>query len=416
MKKGSYCKVAVVLRLAYGSGRDILYGISRYARKHYRWQLHIINFSGDDTLDEIRRAERKGVDGIIANGLDNAVIADHFSRSATPLVVIGARSPGLRRRINALAFVRNDDADIGRFGANYLSSLGLARSYGFVDWTATGYASILRREGFMSRFNGTGADVRTYSTTANLENGSLEDITALSQWLAGLPKPAAVMAVHDLRAIHVLEAAALSGIKIPRELALIGVDNDELLCDTAEPTLTSIAPDHIHLGELAAEALNGLMTDVRSRTSRAGSHRLHALTIRSSVKTIVERQSAKPVTPATRLVEQATAFIRRNALKGIGAMDVVNHLGVSRRLADMRFRQFTGQSILAAILKARLDEVKRRLRDTDTPIAKLTAACGFKGENYAKKLFRSRFGMSMSAWRAQHSLPPHSCGVGRLVL
>ena len=390
MKKGKVCKVAVVLRLAFGSGRDILYGISRYARKHCRWQLHIINFTGDDTLNEIRRAERKGVDGIIANGLDNAVIADHFSHSATPLVVIGARSPGLQRRMNALAFVRNDDVDIGRFGANYLSSLGLARSYGFVDWASNGYASILRREGFLTHFNGTDVDVRTYSTTADLENGSLEDITALSQWLADLPKPAAVMAVHDLRAIHVLEAADMAGIRIPRDIALIGVDNDELLCDTAEPTLTSIAPDHIRLGELAAEALDGLMR---------GAPRRHALTIRSSVKTIVERQSAKPVTPATRLVEQATAFIRRNALKGIGAMDVVNHLGVSRRLADARFRQFTGQSILAAILKVRLDELKRRLRDTETPIAKITAACGFKGENYAKKLFRSRFGMSMSEWR-----------------
>jgi len=202
------------------------------------------------------------------------------------------------------------------------------------------------------------------------------------------------MAVHDLRAIHVIEAAAMANIRIPRDLALIGVDNDELLCDTAEPTLTSIAPDHIRLGELAAETLNDLMNDTNRR---------HALTIRSSVKTIVERQSAKPVTPATRLVQQATVFIRRNALKGIGAMDVVNHLGVSRRLADTRFRQFTGQSILSAILKIRLDEVKRRLRDTDTPIAKITTACGFHGENYAKKLFKSRFGISMTAWRTRNN-------------
>ena len=335
------------------------------------------------------------MDGIIANGLDNTLIASHLSRSSTPLVVIGARSPGLRRRMKNLAFVRNDDVDIGRFGAAYLTSLGLARSYGFVDWAATGYASILRREGFMARFNGTDADVRIYSPTADLEKGSLEDITALSKWLSALPKPTAVMAVHDLRAIHVIEAAAMANIRIPRDLALIGVDNDELLCDTAEPTLTSIAPDHIRLGELAAEALNGLLN---------GTNLHHSLTIRSSAKTIVERQSAKPVTPATRLVQQASAFIRRNALKGISAVDVVNHLGVSRRLADARFRQFTGQSILAAILKMRLDEVKRRLRDTDTPIAKITAACGFKGENYAKKLFRSRFGMSMRAWRARNAV------------
>ena len=394
MKKGAYCKVAVVLRLAYGSGRDILYGISRHARKHCRWQLYIINFAGNDTLAEIQRAERKGLDGIIANGLDNALLSSHLSSSSTPLVVIGARSSDLQRRMTNLVFVRNDDTGIGRFGADYLSSLGRARSYGFVDWTATGYASMLRREGFLEYFKGKDTDVRTYSTTADLEKGSLEDITSLSKWLSSLPKPTAVMAVHDLRAIHVLEAAAMSGIKIPRELALIGVDNDELLCDTAEPTLTSIAPDHIHLGELAAEALNGMMREPSRHRTR---------TIRSNVKTIVERQSAKPVTPATQLVERAMSFIRRNAIKGISTMDVVNHLGVSRRLADVRFRQFTGQTILSTILKIRLDEVKRRLRDTETPIAKITTACGFRGENYAKKLFKSRFGVSMSAWRSQNN-------------
>ena len=168
----------------------------------------------------------------------------------------------------------------------------------------------------------------------------------------------------------------------------------QLLCDTAEPTLTSIAPDHIRLGELAAEALNGMMREPSRHRTR---------TIRSNVKTIVERQSAKPVTPATQLVERAMSFIRRNAIKGISTMDVVNHLGVSRRLADVRFRQFTGQTILSTILKIRLDEVKRRLRDTETPIAKITAACGFRGENYAKKLFKSRFGVSMSAWRSQNN-------------
>jgi transcriptional regulator GlxA family with amidase domain len=121
------------------------------------------------------------------------------------------------------------------------------------------------------------------------------------------------------------------------------------------------------------------------------------------VKTVIERQSTRNVTPSAQLVERATSYIRRNALKGIGAVDVVRHLGVSRRLADVRFRQATGQSILSAIMKTRLDEVKRRLRDTDMPIAKITAACGFHGENYAKKLFKSRFGVSMTKWRAQRT-------------
>ena len=85
MKKGRTCKIAVVLRLAFGSGRDILYGVSRYARRHCRWRLHIINFAGDDTLEEIRLAERKGLDGIIANGLDNALTVTVTSPSPLQL-------------------------------------------------------------------------------------------------------------------------------------------------------------------------------------------------------------------------------------------------------------------------------------------------------------------------------------------
>ena len=385
-------KVAVVLRLSYGSGRDLLYGISCYAKKHCRWRFHIINFTDDATLDEIRRAEDEGIDGIIANGVDNESIARFLSKSRTPLTVIGARSPGLRRRRENIAFVRNDDVAIGRYGAAYLSSLGHFRTYGFVARShgTFHYVSQLREEGFRSHFAGKAAYVRTYATDTSVERGSFADISPMAAWLDALPKPAAVMAVDDLRATHALEAAAVAGIKVPKDLAVIGVDNDELLCEMTEPPLTSIAPDHVRLGELAAGTLDRLMRVAPLK---------HTFTLRSTAKTLAERQSAKSVTPSVHLVERATAYIRRNATKGIGAEDVIRHLGVSRRLADLRFRQLTGETILSAILRIRLAEVKRRLKDTDTPIAKITVACGFKGENYAKKLFRSRFGTSMTEFR-----------------
>jgi len=85
--KRSVRNVAVVLRLAFGSGRDLMYGIARYARKHCNWQLHVINFAGDETLDELRLAECRDLDGIIANGLDNDALATHLCKSATPLAV-----------------------------------------------------------------------------------------------------------------------------------------------------------------------------------------------------------------------------------------------------------------------------------------------------------------------------------------
>ena len=391
-KKKQIKRIAVVLRLSYESGRDLLYGISLYAKRRCHWLFHIINFAGDSTLAELQRTEDEGVDGIIANGVDNHAIAGFLSRSATPLVVIGARSPGLGRRMSNLAFVRNDDVAIGKYGAAYLAALGRFRSYGFIARSKDmfNYAPALREEGFRAYFVNKGVEVCTYHTDVGIKRGSYADIAAMAEWLRSLPKPAAIMAAHDLRATHALEAAAAAGIKIPKDVAIIGVDNDEVLCDTSDPTLTSIAPDHVHLGEIAAETLSRLMRTVPCRRT---------FTIRSTTKTIVERMSARPIAPASRLVEQAMVFIRKNASNGIGAIDVVRHLGVSRRLADLRFKQLTGDSILGAILKVRLATLRKRLRETDMPIAKLTASCGFRCENYAKKLFRSRFGMSMTEFR-----------------
>lgn len=384
-------KIAVLLRLYYASGRDILYGISQYARTKCRWRLHVVNFSGESSADDIEEAIANGeVDGIIANGVDNPATAAVLDASDMPLVVIGARPPCLARKAT-VAFVHNDDIAIGRYGATYLASLGRFRSYGFVARSVDhfNYVSVLRERGFRAELKDTANDVHTYTTAEGVTRGSYDDITALGEWLKALPKPAAVMAAHDQRAVHVIEAATASGLRIPDEIALIGVDNDELLCETAEPTLTSIAPDHVHLGELAAATLRKVM----SRPSAE-----HQETL-SSAKTIVERQSARHVIPAAQLVERATAYIRHNATKGISAADVVRQLGVSRRLAEVRFKQLTGGTILDALLTTRLEALKRRLREVDSPIARLSAACGFKCEIYAKRLFKKRFGVSMSEWR-----------------
>ena len=387
-------KVAVVLRLSYASGRDLLYGISLYARRRCRWQFRIINYSGDATADEMRRAFADGVDGIIANGLDNEAFAKCLWPSRVPLCVIGARSGGLGRRTANLAFVRNDDVGIGRFGAEYLSHLGRFRSYGYVGQREHVYVSRLRREGFASYFAGRGLDVRSYQEPPGVALGSITDLAALGEWLKSLPRPAAVMAVHDLRAEQVAEAAAAADVRIPKDVALIGVDNDELICETATPMLTSIAPDHVKLGEVAAETLSRLMATPSRRT----------FTVHSSSKSMVERQSAKPIAPAVQLVERAQQFIRRNAVRGIGVRDVVRHLGCSRCLADLRFREVAGESILSAILKRRLAEVERLVRETDIPVGKITAACGFGAKNYAKRLFKSRFGCSMSEYRGKSRL------------
>ena len=109
------------------------------------------------------------------------------------------------------------------------------------------------------------------------------------------------------------------------------------------------------------------------------------------------------VVDAAKLDEEADAAVDEHAFEGITAADVVARLHVSRSLADLRFREVTGTSILEAILARRLDEVKRLLRETNLRISEIAARCGYRDANYLKNLFKKRTGMSMREWRAQSS-------------
>lgn len=390
--------VGVRLQLSFASGRDILYGISRVARASCHWNLRQLPPSPDESAD----SNFDGLDGVITS----EPLPAEFVRANPdlPIVVIGTREPWLGRRMNALTFVRNDDRDIGRYGAEYLMGLGRFRSFGFVSTNVPYYCSILRDEGFSAHLDKWAKACDRFGPSS-ARDGSPEDIAALGEWLAKLPKPAAVMSVHDLRATHVLEAAQLANIDVPRQLAVIGVDNDELLCDFTKPQLTSISPDHVHEGELVAEEMKRLLAD--------RGHRHLPRTVRSKLKTIVERDSTAAITPAARLADEAVEFIRRNALSGIRARDVVRQLGVSRRLADLRYRECTGTSILDTILDVRLNEIKRRLKSSTAPIRKITAACGFTGEAHAKRIFKKRFGLSMRDYRHAESTCRSSSVIAR---
>ena len=200
------------------------------------------------------------------------------------------------------------------------------------------------------------------------------------------------MAPHDIWATRIVEAAEIADIKIPDSLAVIGVDNDRVYCETSRPMITSITPNHARIGELAAKALKKLMQ------SPSKAKRPMQIMSPSNHK-IIERQSTKPISPVAQLVNRAESFIRQNATKGISSADVAADLGVSRRLADLRFRQTTGKSILEAILERRFDEMEHLLQFTDIPIGKVIASCGFNTASNAKTLFKKRYGVSMSEFR-----------------
>ena len=125
----------------------------------------------------------------------------------------------------------------------------------------------------------------------------------------------------------------------------------------------------------------------------------HPSSLFVGIKAVIRRESTAELSQSGKLVQKAVAYIRRHALEGIGVADVVAHLKVSRRLADLRFRELQHTSIGEEIMRIRLAEVQRLLRTTKDPIDAIAAKCGYENPNYLKNLFRKRFSMTMRDFR-----------------
>lgn len=385
-------RIAILVRLRFASGRDILYGVQRYASRHFNWQLHIINNFDGNTVLELHKLINEGLDGLIVNGIVFPEIGRLIGSLSIPTVVFGGRTPEMGRRTKALAFVRADSQAVGALAARYINGLGTFHAYGYVPTNQPSYASDLRQQGFVRELNRIGKTVAVFPPVHERTDGSVDEINAIGKWLLSLPKPAAILAAFDQRALHTIQAATHVGLKVPRDFSILGVDNDVLLCEFAKPPLTSVQIDHARLGEITARELERIITTTGCTRVR---------TVKTQETQIIERESAKPVAPSIKLVERALDYIDRNALKGIKASDVSAHLRVSRSLLDLRFRESTNTSVNRAILDRKFAEVKRLLSETSTPISKITQSCGFKSTNTAKNLFKTRFGCSMSEWRTR---------------
>jgi len=372
--------IVLLMRLSMRSGRDILHGFSSFVqRERCHWRLHVFNSDHDRLSDYLGGALSSGVGGVVAHGMVRPAQA-LLSEIRAPLVRLGSPSPG-SDGAGPIAYVYGNETAIGRMGAAHLESQGPFQTLGFVG---ADYCPA-RAEAFRAALSPRHADIRIYESRIQGDAG----VAALAEWLRTLPRPSAVMAAWDDVALRVLEAAERAGMRVPRDLAVLGVDNDELLCETSLPTLSSVDVDYVRMGALAADSLRRMLAN----PDQPVPHRFAPAT------GVVERQSTHSVAPGQTLAKRAAAFIRYNATRGIGAADVAAHLGASRSLVDSAFRKGTGESVQGMILRLRLEAMKEKLRGTDLPIARIASSCGFRTPTHAMALFKRRFGCSMREWR-----------------
>ena len=371
--------VLILLTKSGASCRDFLTGFSRFARGRLDWHVRLRHGSDlNDASIELFTGP-SGYDGIVTDEDMFLLRPELASNPNTALVVFGTY-----REMTTpapLVFVQNDNALIGRFGARHLMQLGRFRTFGFVTTERRHAWSDIRAEAFSAELSSHSRDCRVFAWDSGV---------TLGEWLAQLPKPAAVMAACDRVAIEIAASCSDSGLNVPDQIAILGVDNDEFLCEFDTPTLSSVLPRHDSTGYLAAKTLNRIFR---------GWHPPSAQCLLCNEMAIVERESTAPLTPATHLIQSALGFIRRNARSNISSRDVVRHLNVSPSLANLRFREFQKETIGEAIRRERLEEVRRSLSMTKMPVRKVAQLCGFRSSAHMCSLFRKQFGVTPGQWR-----------------
>ena len=384
MKQQKVFRVLVAMPLGAASGRKIMSGIYRFLGEGYAWDVELIRrdtdfirLFNDDCFD------MRDFDGMIVAFAEQAELRRKQAKINLPTVFVDYPDP-VRSAIRRHAFVHDDERSIADAATQHLLTTGSRASFAFVPARTQTEWSARRQSEFVMQMKMARRKVIVFEGDGNDRND-------LADWLASLPKPTGVLAAFDDRAIDVLEACRRLGSSVPNDIAVLGIGNDEPLCDAAVPSLSSVAIEFANQGYRAARELHAMMLGGRSpRTDlRFGSS-----------ETIVRSSTAGGRSSAA-LAVRAHKFMLDNALHGITLRDVVTHLHVSRRLATLRFRETYGQSILSAIIDIRLKEAKRLLLRTNLTIADIAMRCGFRDPAAFRAIFTRRHGVPPRKFRSQ---------------
>lgn len=282
--------------------------------------------------------------------------------------------------------VEHDSAETAALAARELVSLGL-RHFAFVG-------NIIPREWAERRRNVLAAEAAAAGGTFDaFDPGGTDCIASffarIRPWLRGLPRPCGILAANDISGDLVLQACRMERLRVPDDIAVVGIDNDEFVCEHAVPPLTSVAPDFEESGYLAAQLLGEAMAGrVRAPVSRTfGS------------KEVFRRRSTRVFRRRDDAVRHALETIARRACEGLTAAEVCREIGGSRRQAETRFRAIAGRSVGEEIAAARIARAKALLLRRNVAIEALHGLCGYGNASSLRRAFKKATGLSLRAWR-----------------
>jgi LacI family transcriptional regulator len=383
-------QVVVMIPLELKGHRDYFEGILRYARVNGPWRLY--RREGRPGEQRLLDMKQWGCSGIIT-GACNVREAQAIAGTRVPVVVFepdpNMRAPG--HPLSKYSCVRVDSHATGEYAARFF----LERHYehfAFVGTAHEHYWSNERGGGFKKTVEAAGGSVHEYGgpTAKERRDWALEQ-PRMEAWLRSLPKPVALFAAMDGRASQVLDACLDATIAVPEEVAVLGVDDDPLICEATFPSLSSIQHNSEYIGYLVAEHLDKLMRGSRLRR--------RVIWIKPT--RVARRRSTDASAIADKQVARALEYIWREAgHKSITVPDVVEQFGSSRRYAENHFKAEVGRTIMEEIRRVKLERVCALLAETSLSIGEIAHKCDFARESHMAFLFRKHHNMTMSEYRS----------------
>lgn len=382
-------RVALLIETARGYGRQLLRGIVRYSRLHGPWSFYVTPGDFEQAVPQMRQW---GGTGIIAR-VQTPKVAQAILAARLPTIALDLAEDQLRSGHPLARFseVSSDSHRAAQMAAEHLLERKFP-NYAFVGIPGRVWSD-RRQTSFAERIRAAGHEPLEYAPPKRLRDRAWErEQAVLAEWLAKLPKPVGLMACNDDRGRQVLEACRTAGIRVPEDIAVIGVDDDELLCDLADPPLSSVALNAEAGGYQTAALLDKMMRGQVKTPLRLVVEPLHVVTRRST--DIIAIEDAE--------VAEAVRFIHLNAGSPIVVSDVVDHIQVSRRALEIRFRRAMDRTIRDEIQRVRLDRARRLLLESELPIPKVAESAGFGSASYLGQVFHREMGMTPARFR-RHS-------------
>lgn len=378
-------KIAILVETSLDSGRQIVRGISRFARERNDWAL--LHHTGPLGAMAPVSLENWAGDGIIARIANPKLHALVKSLKVPVVDVLG------NVHKTGYPLVKSDDHSIAELVGNHFKDHGF-RHLAF--FALEGESWSLEREvalrSFCDRELSTEMATLSVSHIERDDKGWPEYLRKIRSWIQSLPKPVGIMVCSDQFAPDLLGCCREAGYSVPDQVSFVGVDNDLPFCEICQPQLSSVEPNHEQIGYQAAKALQTMLQgETCSEKTEIPPKLLHA------------RQSSDATALDDPCLVKALRYIRTHACNEIGVDDVASEAGVSRSVLQRRFKSTLNKTVLDSIVFVRLNRAKEMLASTDLPLPDIAERCGFKHQEYLGYVFKKRLGTTPGQYRSQTS-------------